>query len=85
MSKDFLAEYDAAADEDKYPLVQKWMKTTPLPFFRQLRDQRPALLDHYSWLMGDPNPPSTVVQDLSTSLKMTKMDLFRGSLGILRG
>jgi cytochrome P450 len=44
MPKDYLAEYDAAADGDKYPLVQKWMKTTPLPFFKQLREERPVLV-----------------------------------------
>ena len=32
--KDYLAEYDAATAEDKYPLAQKWMKTEPLPFFK---------------------------------------------------
>ena len=40
---DYLAEYDAAAEGDKYPLVQGWMRTEPLAFSKQLRDQRPWL------------------------------------------
>ena len=44
MSKDYLAEYDKAAEADKYPLVKKWMKSEPLPFFKQLREQRPVLV-----------------------------------------
>jgi hypothetical protein len=44
MAKNYLAEYDAAADADKYPLVQKWMQTEPLPFFKQLREERPVLV-----------------------------------------
>ncbi len=42
--KDYLAEYDNADEEQKYPLVQKWMKEEPLPFFKQLREQRPVLV-----------------------------------------
>lgn len=44
MTKNYLAEYDAAADADKYPLVQQWMKKEPLPFFKQLREERPVLV-----------------------------------------
>ena len=43
-AKDYLAEYDAAPEERKYPLVYGWMKTEPLPFFEQLRKQRPVLV-----------------------------------------
>lgn len=42
--KNYLAEYDKASEAEKYPLVQKWMKTEPLPFFAQLRKERPVLV-----------------------------------------
>lgn len=42
--KDYLAEYDAAAQADKYPLVKLWMQTEPLPFFKQLRQEHPILV-----------------------------------------
>ena len=32
---DYLAAFDAASHNDQYPLVQKWMKTEPLAFFKQ--------------------------------------------------
>ena len=43
-AKDYLAEYDAAPEEQKFPLVYQWMKKEPLPFFKQLREQRPILV-----------------------------------------
>ncbi|ASF48272.1 cytochrome P450 [Methylovulum psychrotolerans] len=41
---DYLAQYDAAAEADKFPLVRHWLDTEPLPFFKQLREQRPILV-----------------------------------------
>ncbi len=43
-STDYLAEYDAAPEDQKFPLARKWMDTEPLPFFKQLREQRPILV-----------------------------------------
>lgn len=43
-SFDYLKAYDAASEADKYPLVYKWMKKEPLPFFKQLREERPVLV-----------------------------------------
>lgn len=40
---DYLAQFDAAADADKFALVHQWMECEPLPFFAQLRAQRPVL------------------------------------------
>lgn len=40
----YLQQYDAAADADKYPLVRRWMYTEPLPFFKELRANRPILV-----------------------------------------
>lgn len=41
---DYLGQYDAAAEADKFPLVRKWLDTEPLPFFRELREKRPILV-----------------------------------------
>ena len=40
----YLAQYDAAADSEKFPLVRRWIDTEPLPFFKQLRAQRPIFV-----------------------------------------
>ncbi|MDP1774073.1 MAG: cytochrome P450 [Methylobacter sp.] len=40
----YLEQYDAAADADKYPLVRGWMYSEPLPFFKELREKRPILV-----------------------------------------
>ncbi len=41
--KDYLAKYDAAPEAKKYPLVEGWMRSEPLAFFKQLRAERPVL------------------------------------------
>jgi cytochrome P450 len=43
MKKSYLERYEAAAEADKYPLVYKWMWEEPLPFFKELRENRPIL------------------------------------------
>ena len=40
---DYLSEYDAAPEREKYPLVQGWLRHEPLAFFDQLRAERPVL------------------------------------------
>ncbi|MEE9303072.1 MAG: cytochrome P450 [Thiotrichaceae bacterium] len=77
-SKNYLAEYDAAAEADKYPLVQKWMKKEPLPFFKQLRAERPILV----------TPECTLVAlfvDIRDALQMPKIftvDLYKPKMGV---
>ncbi|BCE03552.1 cytochrome P450 [Marinicellulosiphila megalodicopiae] len=44
MTTNYLELFDAAADADKFPLVKKWMHDEPLPFFKQLREERPVLV-----------------------------------------
>lgn len=76
--KDYLAEYDSAVEAEKYPLVQKWMKTEPLPFFAQLRRERPILV----------TPECTLVSlytDVTDILKMPKIfnvDLYKPKMGV---
>ena len=36
----YLEQFDAAADADKFPLVRRWIDTEPLPFFKELRDRK---------------------------------------------
>ena len=78
MSKDYLAEYDAAAEGDKYPLVQNWMKTEPLPFFKQLREQRPVLVTPECTLLA-------LFVDIRDALQMPKIftvDLYKPKMGV---
>lgn len=78
MTQDYLAEYDAAADVDKYPLVQKWMKTTPLPFFKQLREERPVLVTPECTLLA-------LFTDIRDSLQMPAIftvDLYKPKMGV---
>lgn len=40
----YLEQFDAAADSDKFPLVRRWIDTERLPFFKELREKRPILV-----------------------------------------
>lgn len=40
----YLEQYDAAVDAEKFPLVRRWMYNEPLPFFKELREKRPILV-----------------------------------------
>lgn len=71
--KDYLQLYDAAAESEKYPLVDGWMKTEPLPFFKQLRAQRPILVTPEVTLV-------TLFEDVRDVLMMPKIftvDLYK--------
>lgn len=62
----YLERYDAAADAEKFPLVRRWIDTEPLPFFKELRAQRPILV----------TPDCTLVtrfDDVREILKMYKV------------
>jgi cytochrome P450 len=41
---DYLAELDAASSADRFALVQRWIDTESLPFFKTLRERRPILV-----------------------------------------
>jgi cytochrome P450 len=77
-TRDYLTEYDAAPNEKKYPLVQQWMKTEPLPFFKQLRERRPILVTPECTLV-------TLFSDLTDVLQMPSMftvDLYKPKMGV---
>ena len=40
----YLEQFDAAAPRDRFPLVRRWMSSEPLPFFKELREERPILV-----------------------------------------
>lgn len=77
-TKDYLAEYDNTADADKYPLVRKWMMSEPLPFFKQLRAQRPILV----------TPECVLVSRYADAIDMLQMpkiftvDLYKPKMGV---
>jgi len=76
--RDYLKEYDAAPDHQKYRLVQRWMKTEPLPFFKQLREQRPILVTPECTLV-------TLFSDLTDVMQMPKVftvDLYKPKMGV---
>ncbi|MCJ8312818.1 MAG: cytochrome P450 [Saccharospirillaceae bacterium] len=78
MTKNYLEQYDAAAEEDKYPLVQKWMKTEPLPFFKQLREERPILVSPQCTLIA-------LFTDVRDSLQMPTIfttALYKPKMGV---
>ncbi len=78
MTKDYLAEYDAATDAAKYPLVHKWMNTDPLPFFRQLRQQRPILVTPDFTLLSR----FTDVRDVLQMPSVFTVELYKPKMGV---
>jgi len=40
----YLDQFDAAQDVDRFPLVRRWIDSEPLPFFKELREKRPILV-----------------------------------------
>jgi len=77
-TKDYLAEYDSAATADKYPLVRRWMMTEPLPFFKQLRAQRPILVTPECVLVSK----YADVIDLLQMPKIFTVDLYKPKMGV---
>ncbi len=41
---DYLEEFDTAPEDQRFPLVRKWIDTEALPFFKELREKRPVLV-----------------------------------------
>jgi cytochrome P450 len=75
---DYLKAYDAAPDAQKYRLVQRWMKSEPLPFFKQLREERPILVTPECTLV-------TLYSDLTDIMDMPKVftvDLYKPKMGV---
>ena len=76
--KDYLEEYDRASDAEKYPLVRQWMMTEPLPFFKQLREQRPVLVTPECTLVSR----FADVRDMLQMPKVFTVDLYKPKMGV---
>ncbi len=59
----YLEQFDAAADADKWPLVRRWIDTDPLAFFKELREKRPILVTPLCTLV-------TLFDDVTEALNM---------------
>ena len=77
VGKNYLKLYDAAAEADKYPLVRKWMKEEPLPFFKQLREERPILVTPECTLVSK----FTDVRDILQMPKIFTVALYKPKMG----
>ena len=75
---DYLALYDQAADVEKYPLIQKWMKSEPLPLFKQLREKRPILVTPECVLVARFDD----VRDLLLMPKIFTVALYEPKMGV---
>ncbi len=40
----FIKQFDLTPEAEQWPLVRQWMKDSPLPFYKELRAKRPALV-----------------------------------------
>ncbi len=76
--KDYLKEYDATPETEKYPLVQGWIRSEPLPFFRQLRAQRPVLQTPVCTLVAS----FADVRDMLQMPKIFTVDLYKPKMGV---
>jgi len=76
--RDYLKEYDEAPKDKQYQLVRGWMKSEPLPFFKQLREQRPILVTSECTLV-------TLFSDVTDVMLMPKVftvDLYKPKMGV---
>ena len=76
--RNYLDEYDSAPESEKYPLVLKWMKSEPLPFFKQLREQRPILVTPECTLVSH----FTDVRDMLQMPKIFTVNLYKPKMGV---
>jgi cytochrome P450 len=77
-TRDYLKEYDAAPEDKKYLLARDWMLTEPLPFFEQLRAERPILVTPQCTLVS-------LYSDLTDIMDMPKtftVDLYKPKMGV---
>lgn len=77
-ARDYLKEYDAAPEAEKYPLVQGWIRSEPLPFFRQLRAERPVLETPECTLVAG----FTDVRDMLQMPTIFTVDLYKPKMSV---
>lgn len=76
--RDYLSEYDAAPEAEKYPLVQKWIREEPLAFFAQLRAERPVLETPECTLVAN----FVDVRDMLQMPGIFTVDLYKPKMGV---
>ncbi len=76
--KDYLKEYDAAPEADKYPLVRGWIRSEPLAFFAQLRAERPVLQTPEFTLVA----MFADVRDMLQMPKIFTVDLYKPKMAV---
>ncbi len=77
--KDYLQEYDNASEAEKYLLVQEWIRTEHrLPFFKQLRAQRPVLETPECTLVAN----FVDVRDMLQMPKIFTVDLYKPKMSV---
>src|SRR3546814_5431194 len=90
-SMDYLAILDGAPPERQAAMIQAWMRSEPLPFFAQLRRERPVLVtpactresrfDHESGdqraPISNPHPPHRPPSEDNTLIFVTYDALFQ--------
>lgn len=77
-ARNYLHEYDAAPDAEKYPLVQRWLREEPLAFFAQLRAERPVLVTPECTLVAN----FVDVRDMLAMPKVFTVDLYKPKMGV---
>lgn len=75
---DYLQALSVVSDDEKYPLIQQWMKTEPLPFFKQLREQKPILVTNECVLVARFDD----VRDMLQMPKIFTVDLYKPKMGV---
>ena len=73
----YLAEFDAAAPDDRWPLAKGWMEREPSAFFRELRRDRPILVTPACTLVAR---HADVVECMSNAEVFT-VELYRSKMG----
>jgi len=76
--RDYLKEYDAAPEAQKYPLVQDWIRNEPLAFFKQLRAERPVLQTPVCTLVAN----FTDVRDMLQMPGIFTVDLYKPKMAV---
>jgi len=85
-ARDYLKDYDATPESKKLPLVRQWMRSEPLPFFKQLREQRPILVTPECTLIslyGDLTDIMQMPRMFTVDLYKPKMEVTATSVGYL--
>lgn len=76
--RNYLGELDEISSEEQYKHVQKWLQKDPLPFLKQLRENRPVLVTSECVLIAS-------FADICDALNMPNVfsvDLYKSKMGV---